>query len=541
MLYSAKIKRSVPNAQPGDNVATCPEQRAAVWFVAKQVSSARQRRRHARAPALPRIPVTPPRGEIIVSAANMAVKTEKELSETQRSLWLKAVAAIELRNFGYAISLLQGILKQEPQFLTGRQLLRRTEVKKSKSVKKRFFNISTAPIAVIKAQREIKREPRHAIEMLEKVLEEDPYNRQANLVLKEAAVAAGCPEIGVFALRTLLEENPRDVKVLHELGRLYHDLGESDREVEIYNQISELNPLDAEALRLGKDASAHASMKSGGWTEAESYRDLIKDKEAAISLEQQTRMRLTGESLDQQIAETYARQKSAPTNVDLARRLGALNEQKEDFEAAIGWYQYAADLTRGADAGLVRKVSDLKIKRLDRDVAAHEEFLSAHDAKHELYWKISEDLKIAKKNRAEILLDDARSRVERNPTDLQLRFELGEHLMNAGHFREAVPELQRARQNPNARLKAMNLLGCCYGELGMLDLATKELEEASKEILSMDATKKEILYNLGLVYERMGEREKSLTCMKQIYQADYGYKDVAKRVESSYKQNMSQA
>jgi hypothetical protein len=29
--------------------------------------------------------------------------------------------------------------------------------------------------------------------------------------------------------------------------------------------------------------------------------------------------------------------------------------------------------------------------------------------------------------------------------------------------------------------------------------------------------------------------------MKQIYQADYGYRDVAKRVESSYKQNISQA
>ena len=290
----------------------------------------------------------------------MPVKTEKELSETQRSHWLKAVAAIELRNFGYAISLLQGILKQEPQFLTGRQLLRRTEVMKSKSAKKSFFNISTAPIAIMKAQREIKKDPKHAVEMLEKVLEEEPYNRQANLVLKEAALAAGWPEIGVFALRTLLEENPRDVKVLHELGRLYHELGESDREVEIYNQITEINPLDAEALRLGKDASAHASMKSGGWTEAESYRDLIKDKEAAISLEQQSRMRLTGESLDQQIAETYARHKSEPANIDLARRLGALNEQKEDFEAAIGWYQYAADLTKGADAGLIRKVSDLK-------------------------------------------------------------------------------------------------------------------------------------------------------------------------------------
>src|SRR4029453_11613656 len=181
------------------------------------------------------------------------------------------------------------------------------------------------------------------------------------------------------------EENQRDVKVLHELERLYHELGESDREVEIYNQITEINPLDAEALRLGKDASAHASMKSGGWTEAESYRDLIKDKEGAISLEQKSRMRLTGESLDQQIAETYARQKSEPANIDLARRLAALSEQKEDFEAAIGWYQYAADLTKGADAGLIRKVSDLKIKRLEREIAAHEEFLSTHTAADELY------------------------------------------------------------------------------------------------------------------------------------------------------------
>jgi tetratricopeptide (TPR) repeat protein len=471
----------------------------------------------------------------------MPIKTEKDLSETQRSHWLKAVAAIELRNFGYAISLVQGILKQEPQFLTGRQLLRRTEVMKSKSAKKSFFNISTAPIAIMKAQREVKKDPKHAVEMLEKILEEEPYNRQANLVLKEAALAAGWPEIGVFALRTLLEETPRDAKVLHELGRLYHELGESDREVEIYNQITEINPLDAEALRLGKDASAHASMKSGGWTEAESYRDLIKDKEAAISLEQQSRMRLTGESLDQQIAETYARQKSEPANIDLARRLGALNEQKEDFEAAIAWYQYAADLTKGADAGLVRKVSDLRIKRLEREIAAHEEFLSTHTAADELYGKKSEELNAAKKSRAEILLDDGRNRVDRDPTDLQLRFELGGHLVDAGRFREAVPELQRARQNPNARLKAMNLLGRCYSELGMLDLAMQQLEEASGEVLSMDAMKKEILYNLGLVYEQLGALEKSLNCMKQIYQADYGYKDVAKRVESSYKQNISQA
>lgn len=469
----------------------------------------------------------------------MAVKTEKELSESLRAFWLKAVSAIELRNFGYAISLLQEILKQEPEFLTGRQLLRRTEVTKTKSAKKSFFNISTASIGVMKAQREIKKNPKRAVEMLEEVLEAEPYNRQANLLLKEAALEAGWSEIAVFALRTLLEEDPRDTKVLNELGRLYHDLGDHENEVEIYSQLTAINPLDAQSLRLGKDASARASMKRGGWTQAESYRDLIKDKDEAISLEQQSRMRLTGEALDQQIAEIYARHQAEPENLDFARRLGSLSEQKDDFESAIRWYQYAAELGKNADTGLLQKISDLKIKGLEREIALHEEFLATHTARDETYAEKAEQLRAAKVSRAEILIADAQERVKRNPTDLQLRFELGDNLFNARRFREAVPELQRARQNPHARLKAMNVLGCCYGELGMLDLAMKQLEEASREIGSMDEMKKEIVYNLGLVYERMGDAEKALACMKQIYEVDYGYRDVAQRVESSYDRNIS--
>lgn len=464
----------------------------------------------------------------------MPVKTEKELGEQLRSHWLKAVAAIELRNFGYAISLLQGILKQEPEFLTGRQLLRRAEVTKHKTEKRAFFKVSTSAIAIMKAQRELKKDPKRAVEMIEKVLEDEPYNRQANLVLKQAALATGWLEIGVFALQTLLEEKARDTKILHELGRVYRELGESDKEVEIYDRITEIDPLDAEAARLGKDASACASMKTGGWTQAESYRDLIKDKEAAVSLEEQGRLVQADESLEQQIEEIFARHQAEPHSVDFARKLGALYALKEDIENAIAWYQYAADLTNNSDLGVAQKISDLYRKRSECEIAEHEEFLARHGAQDQLFAHRSEALLLAKKNHAELLMDDARKRSERNPTDLRLRFELGEHLFYAGRFREALPELQRALQSPNARLKSMNLLGRCYRELGMLDLAAQQLEEAVQEISSMDAMKKESLYNLGLVYELMGEGDKSIAAMKQIYQTDYGYRDVAARVERSY-------
>ncbi|MEO7166890.1 MAG: tetratricopeptide repeat protein [Chthoniobacterales bacterium] len=464
----------------------------------------------------------------------MPVKNEKDLSDQLRATWLKAVAAIERRNFGYAIDLLQSVLRQEPEFLTGRQILRRAEVTRAKTEKKGFFNISTAPLAVMKAQRELKKDPRKTIELVEKVLETGPYNPQANMLLKDAAIAAEFPEIAIFALETLLENEPTNEKFLHELGRLYHQYEQSDKAVEVYNRITEINPLDLDAVKLGKDASARASMKTGGWNEAQSYRDLIKDKEMAISLEQQGRMLLSDESIEDQINEVFVGHEADPQNIDLAKRLGSLHDQKNDLEGAVAWYQYAVDLTNRSDPGLVRKVTDLKMKQLESQIREDEQYLAAHEPNDEHFAGRTTGLETARKQRAVILIEDARKRLDRNPTDLQLRYELGEHLTNAGEYRDALPELQRARQNPNARLKAMNLLGRCYRELGMLDLAAKQLDEAAREMLTMDVVRKEIVYNLGLVYEQMGEAEKYITAMKQIYEIDYGYRDVAQRVEISY-------
>ena len=50
----------------------------------------------------------------------------------------------------------------------------------------------------------------------------------------------------------------------------------------------------------------------------------------------------------------------------------------------------------------------------------------------------------------------------------------------------------------------------------------------------MDGVKKDVLYHLGLVLEKMGEADRSLTAFKEIYNADYDYRDVAQRVEQSY-------
>jgi len=464
----------------------------------------------------------------------MAVKTEKELSEGNRATWLKALSAMQLKNYGYTIQLTQALLKQEPSFLTARQLVRKAAIAKNSGKKGLMSGMSTASFSLMKVQGMVKKDPLAAIDAIEKVLETEPYNQQANLLLRDAASAAALVETATFALETILEGNPKDVKMLHELAAHYTQIGEAEKAVDVYNRIIDINPADLVAVKGSKDASARASMQKGGWERQDAtYRDLIKDKEAAVSMEQQSRVVRSDEMIDQQLAEYGKRYEETPESIDVGRKIAELYEQKGDLDNAITWYTYTAGLTNNSDAALVRKAKDLQIKQYDKSIAEYEAFIAANPDSEETKPYV-EQLATIKRQRAEYSLDEARSRVERNPTDLNFRFELGELLVNTGNYKDAIQELQKARSNPSVRLRAISLLGKCFVERGMLDLAARTLEEAVAELTGMDPTKKEIVYNLGLIYEKMGDKDRYIAYMKQIYEIDYGYRDVADRVESSY-------
>jgi len=487
----------------------------------------------------------------------MPLQTEKDLSDNARSLYLKGRSAIELRNYGYATSLLQAVLKEAPGFLDARKQLRAVEIAATKGKKSFLSGLSTSSL---KGGSVMKKDPLAAMELAEKTLESDPTNAQANHLLKDAAKAAGYPEVAAFALETIIQANPNDTKVMHELGEHYLSMGSADKAVEIYSKVAEINPADLVAVKRSKDAAATASMKSGGWDAVadsggkKDYRDLIRNKDEAVSLEQKNRVFKDVDMIDAQLAETYPQWESNQ-NLELSRKLAKLYEDRYELEphgetvdSAIWYYDFANTIVNGSDPSIARKHSDLLMKRLEAQLKAQEDYITQTEAwlngggsEHEdadTYRQAVEDSKNElgklQQQKAELLISEAKKRVDRNPTDLQLRFELGERLLSAGQFNEAIPELQRARQNPNSRLRAISMLGRCFLLKGMLDMAAKNFKDAASEMLAMDNVKKDTLYDLGLVYEQMSKKEDYLQCMKEIMESDYGYKDVAHRVESSY-------
>lgn len=464
----------------------------------------------------------------------MPVKTEKELPANWKANWLKALSAMQLKNYAYAIQLIQPILKAEPEFLAGRQLLRKAEVAMSAGKKGLFGGLSTASLALMKVAAQVKKEPREAMEAVEKVLESEPYNVQANHLLYEAAMALGMTETATFALETIVEGNPKDTKALHELAQHYMAIDEPEKAVETYNKILAITPNDLAAVKGSKDAAAKVTLKKGGWEEEDkTYRELIKDKQEAIALEQKSRVVRTEDAIEELLGELHKKMEEQPQSVDTARRIGELYEQKGDLSSAIQWLEYAFQLGGGADLALERKASALRIRQFDDAIQQWENYLASNPPAEELE-NAKKQLEELRRQRDELRLADARKRVEQNPMDLQFRFELGEILLEQGKPQEAIPELQKARQNPNVRLRAMLMLGKCYEQRNMLDLAAKTLCDAAGELVAMDSVKKEVLYSLGLIYERMGLKDKYLDCMKQIYEADYGYRDVAPRVEQAY-------
>ena len=65
-------------------------------------------------------------------------------------------------------------------------------------------------------------------------------------------------------------------------------------------------------------------------------------------------------------------------------------------------------------------------------------------------------------------------------------------------------------------------------------LAARTLQNALKEKPAFDDEKKELIYLLGCVLEKMGKKEEAIEQFKQIYETDIGYKDVAAKVDAYY-------
>ena len=254
----------------------------------------------------------------------------------------------------------------------------------------------------------------------------------------------------------------------------------------------------------------------------------MKSDEAA-ELEKASRTALTKEQLEERAAELGAQYEADPNNLVLVKKLANTYEQLEDYSTSFSFYDWAFQLSSG-DVALKNKADQMKDLASEKYIKDVEAAAAADPGNAELQTQLAE---IQKERIAERLIE-CKERVDKNPTDGKMRYDLGRALYDNGDYSDAIPHLQQATRNPHIRTKVLLLLGRTFDAKGMTDLAIKQLKDANDELTGMDITKKEILYELGIIYAKAEKKEEALACFKQIYEIDYGYRDVAARVEGSY-------
>jgi len=124
--------------------------------------------------------------------------------------------------------------------------------------------------------------------------------------------------------------------------------------------------------------------------------------------------------------------------------------------------------------------------------------------------------------------------VQRYPNDLQFRYDLGVLLFQRGQLNEAIREFQISQRNPQRRTRSLYYMALCFKHKNQHDIAMEQLEKASSELHVMDDTKKDILYEMGIISELMKQPAKAAGFFKEIYSVDIGFKDVASRIEKAY-------
>ena len=462
----------------------------------------------------------------------MAEKEINEISRDARVLYTKATEAAQRENYDYAIALYNQVLEKEPGFFDGRKALREIQGRKAGGgggfFKKMLSGASSSPL-VAKGQLALRNNPGGALAIAEQILNSDPNSTAGHRLIVQAAQALELPRTGVMSLEILVKNSPKDKCLAVEFANsLVVGGGDTRRAEQVLMELLRSSPNDGELGQALKDLSARKTLDEGGYGALEggkgSYRDILKDKKEAVSLEQEKRVVKSEDTTERLINEYETRLQTEPENLKLIRSLAELYTQKNQFDRALELFGRVKNSDLGGDSSLELAMAKTVVRKYDFQ-------LEQLDPAAPDYAEQSAKIQTEKLN---YQLTECQQRVEKYPTDLMIRFEMGKLYFEAGKITEAIQEFQKAQGNPYKRLAAMSHLAQCFARRKMFDLAARTLQNAIKEKPSFDEEKKDLIYNLGSVFESMGKKEEAIEQFKQIYEMDAGYKDVSAKVDAYY-------
>lgn len=407
------------------------------------------------------------------------------------------------------------------------------------------------------------------IGILKRTLEKDADNTDLRKELAELLLEKKHTDGAISEYRKIVDINPEDITSREMLASLYRKAGNIQKAAKEYGELNKLFPdrLDilgtlAELLceqdapekatevyqkiieLSADDPDAHEALGKL-YEQTRHFEDAILEYEKVLSLAPERK------KVEESLGNLYLRDgKNAKaiekfervteedkTNTGLRKILGDLYLRESLYDKARAAYEEILSISPDDTSAKARLQEieaaelDKKADEIDSQVKKYEKAGSAESDNREVRNRLEE----AKLARLDLQIQALENRSKASPDNPEFHYQLGVACRKRGYSDRALKELQLAVNDEARSIESQHLIGLCFEDKNILDIAARQLEKAAGKSDEMNDTRKAILYDLGRIYEKMNREQDALGKYKEIYEVDIGYRDVSAKIEKAYK------
>jgi len=429
---------------------------------------------------------------------------------------IRARQSLDRRQYDYVLEQMEECLDLDPSNLEVHKMLLEAARKKAKEGGKSslFWSMSMPSLSSDPHKKLVAQAKRLGKNPEPKILADVATAPQEMAVKVKPMI-----EVAVYYYEEFLNTGLFNDKVLWQLAAIYQSKGELDRAIKLLRDLERAQPNHAEAGRTIKNWEAMRSMTQRSTAAAGDFRTQLASDTGATKAEAMNRMIRTVDDakevlgyIEQDLAQNPNDKQMWVKKGDIHRRINQFAEAKASFIKAQALDEH--------DFTVVIRLGDIAIEEAKLKVDA----LSAPG-------QDPAALADAKAERLQLEISEYRRRVERQPTDMSHRFNLGTRLIQNGDIDGAAAEFQKTVGDPKVRQESHRYLGFCFAKKNLLDLAVQQYTSFLSLALDDQSDKaKEVRYLRGRVLEDQSKRDDAIKDFERIVAIDLNYKDAATRL-----------
>ncbi|MBA3847051.1 MAG: tetratricopeptide repeat protein [Planctomycetes bacterium] len=436
----------------------------------------------------------------------------------------RARQALERRNYDLALEITEECQEVEPSNLENYRILLDAAKRRAKEGgKKGMFGTMSMP--------QMSKDPHKILTATVKKMTKTPDAKNfaaagdAATKLHQSGVK-GLGEVAIIFYEEQRATGLFSAEVLWNLATLYADRfkasGQADPEAleKALKTMAELEravPNHQEAGRTIKNWEAMRSMvKRSTAGAATDYRSQLSSDDKARRQEAMNRMIRTAEDAKEVLGYIEQDLGVTPTDKSLWVKKGDIHRQMRQHAEAHAAYEKAQEIDPH-DFVVTMRLGDTRVAEITGRIEAAK--------------AAGQDITELSREMLQIEIEEYRRRVERQPTEMMHRYNLGQRLFKAGEIKGAASEFQQTVRDPKLRRPSHRYLGACFTKERLFPLAIQQYDSYLK-LVDDDAADeaKEVRYSVARLHEEAGSKEVAATHYQRLVEIDLGFRDAATRL-----------